>query len=144
MSNEDFRIPLAVDDLPTDTEPLDPSLVYTGTIKTLIKTDKVDKQGGQFLKGSVTITEPEEWSGKVAFDNYIPLPMEITSDMNDKERRLAKERGVKLGRLSASAKMKGQPHLSEYLDREVQFTIRNQEYPEGSGRMTSSIQDYLV
>ena len=105
--------------------------------------ETTDKNGNQFLKLQIEVMEPEEFAGKKVFDNYIPIPGEIDPSLSGVRRQRALEVGVRLGRLAASARVKGDD-TDDLIGAEVSFTVQNEEYPEGSGTLRSRPKDYLI
>lgn len=138
-----MKLPTSTGDLPTSREPWDEDVSYRGVIRKLDVAENLDKAGGQFLKCEIEVTEPEARRGEKIRDNYIAIPMDVDDDMEEKQRRRAMERGVRLGRLSQSAKL-NTDDTDDFVGAEVAFTVSNEEYPEGSGQMVPRVKDYLI
>lgn len=139
------RIPVDVDSGKTEVEPLDEGIPYTGIIRKVAISDNPDKNGVYFLTGGqVEINEPEEWKGRSAYFNYIPLPVPVTADMSIGERRQAEEKSVEFFRLCKAFKV---PHDAEGVDTddmvgcEGMFQVRNEEY---QGRKIPRVATFLI
>jgi hypothetical protein len=136
------EIPINPLDLPTEAEPLDETITYTGTISRIVNPDGVDKNGNAFFGISVEITDPEEVQGRKIGDNYIQLPLSVTPTMDGKARKRAMESGIRLGRLCRSAKFEPGNRTwdtDELVGLAIRFLVRNDEY---QGRMVPKISDY--
>lgn len=137
------EIPVNPMDLPTETEPMDDTATYKGTISK-VGGSAFDKNNHEYFGLSVEVVEPEEWKGRIVPDNYIPLPYAVDPQMDAKQRRRALESGIRLGRLCRSAKFNpgGRKwNTDELLGLEVSFTIRNEEY---QGSLRPKVSDYLI
>jgi hypothetical protein len=135
------EIPINPMDLPTEAEPLDDSLTYIGTITKV--GEGVDKNGDSYISVQAEISDPDEVSGRKIHDNYIRLPMAVTDSMNAKQRKMAMESGVRLGRLCRSAEFKPGDrswNTDELVGHEIKFTVKNEEY---QGRMIPKINEYV-
>jgi hypothetical protein len=135
------EIPINPMDLPTETEPLDDSLTYTGTI---VKVGEgTDKNGDAYISIQAEIEDPLDLKGRKLSDNYIRLPQAVTATMDAKQRKAAMESGVRLGRLCRSAQFKPGDrswHTDELVGHEIRFTVKNEEY---QGRLIPKINEYL-
>ena len=139
------KIPVNLNDQPREQEPLDEGIPYTGIIRKVQISDNPDKNGVYYLTGGqVEITEPEEWKGRSAFFNYIPLPQPLTPTMNIAERRKAEEKGIEFARLCDAFKI---PHDEDGVDTddmvgcEGMFMARNEEY---QGRKIPRVATFLI
>lgn len=123
------RIPVNPASLPTEQVKVPENVIYTAIIKELNESDKLDKNGDKFLKLRAELIEPNEWRGKTATDNWIPI--------ND----------FRLGRLMQSC---GHKHdvpefdTDDLLGESIYITVTNEEFPAGSGRFTIRVNDYLT
>lgn len=136
------EIPINPMDLPVETEPLDDTLTYHGTI-TKVGGSAFDKNGDEYISIQAEISEPDDLKGRKVGDNYIPLPREVRPDMDSRARRRAMEAGVRLGRLCRSAGFNPGPrkwNTDELIGSEISFSIRNDEY---QGRLVPKINDYF-
>lgn len=140
------KIPVDPSTIPTESTPIPDNIVYTAVIRELAIASKLDKNGNQYLQGKLEILEPAEYRGKKLADNYIGLPADVTSDMDDRARRNAMENGVRFARLLASAgRRKPAPGIDtdDLVGEQVTVTVQNEEFPKGSGRFIPRINDYL-
>lgn len=146
------RIP-TIGDLPTKVQPLDDGSVYRGVIREVNKSTDTDKNGRRFFGLVAEVFTPLEWKGRSVSDNYICIPFsgadtEIDK-MNEFEQTREMEKGVRMGQLAASCSLKTDTPCNEmsgqeFIGREISFTIKNEEYPEGSENYISKIDRYLV
>jgi hypothetical protein len=138
------RIPINPQDLPSASdrfEPLDESLTYEATVEML--GEGVDKNNHNYITARHKITAPEEFTGRVVYDNYIALPWKPTSDMDAKARKNAETSGDRLGDLARSAGIMGGDKgwdTDELLGCTVRFTVQNEEY---NGQIRSRPRSYL-
>lgn len=140
------KIPVDTGSLPTQFEPLDEGLTYSVVVRGLTL-EGPDKNGDNYLSGRYEVLQPEEWRGRNIFDNYIGLPHELLPTMGDVERRRALEKGVRLGQFAKCFKVPSDPDgfdTEACLGLEGEVTVRNEEYPENSGRITSRVGEYLI
>lgn len=146
-----MQIPVNPQDLPTEYSVLDDTLVYRGLVKEMKLNEKADKNDTPFFKLSVEVQEPEEFRGKVVFDNYIAVPGTMLVDgelvvipehnLSPGEARRRQDQGVRLGRLGRALKLGADFDTEDALGRELSFTVANEEY---QGRLNSKIKDYLI
>lgn len=137
-------IPTNPNDLPLESTPMDEDIVYRAIVKELNLADKLDRKGNQYLQSEYEVIEPEVWRGKTVNENYIGIPPKITPDMSEGDRRKAQDAGVRLGRLLAALKIKGDStgfKTEDAIGREIEFTIRNEDY---NGRKVPRVNDYLI
>lgn len=153
----DGQIPTNAEDLPIDTVPMDDSKVYVGELRKFTCAMKLDKRGGMYASIQIEVTEGE-FEGRTVMMNYLALPMKIDPDATRAERIKALDRAVTFGRFSKAFKVKGTiPYadglegaqgwnnwMETFLGNGGKFTISNQEYPEGSGRIRSGIADFVA
>lgn len=139
------RIPVNVDNLKTEVEPLDENIPYHIVVRKVELSDKEDKNGCYYLTGGqVEVLEPVEWQGRSIFFNYIAIPQEISQGASIGERRKAEEQGVALARFIKCLKV---PYNTEGLDPddaigcEGDVMIKNEEY---QGRTNPRVQDWLI
>lgn len=124
--------------LPTISEDVPEDRPFEAIIKDLTVADNTDKRGHEFLKAQLELVDAD-WKGKIVFDNYIPIPTEEEYAAGGR----ALEVGVRLGRLFAAAKCDSDD-TDDLIGRTVQITVKNEEYPEGSGRKVPRVQDYYI
>jgi len=138
-----MRLPVSMGDLPTSREPWDEDITYSGIIRDIKPSASPDKNGNMFFGIKVEVTEPEDRRGQKVTDNYIPVPPEVEGSSTDSERRAAMDVGVRLGRLATAAKI-NTDDTDDLLGAEIQFTVKNEEYPEGSGQQMPKVLDYMI
>lgn len=133
------EIPVNVNDLPTDYATVDENLTYEVEIT---KCDLVgpDKNGNDYLSVQYEITAPEDYEGKMCFDNYIGIPPAITPEMTGKERRRAQDAGVKLGQFCNCFKIK-KLNTDEVIGLTGKIMLKNDEY---EGKTTTKVKSYLI
>jgi len=129
----------------TEVEPLDETIPYTGIIRKVQISDRADVNGSFYLTGGVIeINEPEEWRGRSAYFNYVPLPTEINSDMTIFERRKAEERNVEYARLCLAFKVPSDEegvNTEDMVGCEGMFEVKNEEY---QGRKIPRASKFLI
>lgn len=138
------KIPINISDIPTEETPMEEGIVYKGFCKALALSDNPDKNGIMFLKARHEVTEPDDYRGKVVFDNYIPIPTEVDSAMDARSRQRAMESGIRLGRMLRSMGITGSSDgfdTEEAIGREVTFMIKNEEF---NGRNIPRVSEYLI
>jgi hypothetical protein len=154
MSNG--QIPINPGDYPIDSVALDESEVYTVELKRIGLATKFDK-GGYLYCNLLTEVVGGDYEGKPLSANYIPLLVPINEDMTKGERIKAQDKSVAFARFARAFKIDNAPIVESPADQERfnqwadmhigktgKVTISNQEFPEGSGRMRSSIKDFVV
>ena len=156
----DGHIPVNASDLPIDTPPLDESAVYDVALKKIVLNPKRSKEGTGvvFCKIQCEVAGGD-FEGAFLPLNYLPLPIPLESDMSKGERYQATRTSVAFGRFCRAFKITGevpgvdladvdsinawQDWASQYYESTGKVTIRNQEFPPGSGRMQSGINDFI-
>lgn len=153
------QIPVNLNDLPIDSAVLDDSSVYTGELTKATLSPKRDKNGNAYCAIQVAITEGD-FEGKTVMRNYLALPTAITEDMTKRDRIKAQDNAVAFARFARAFGLKGNmPGIGATFDASNveswqswialaygntgKITVQNQEYPEGSGRMRSGINDFI-
>ena len=152
------HIPVGSGDLPIDVTPLDESAVYEGVLKKATLSPKTDKNGNMFCQLQLEVASGD-FEGKTVMMNYLPLPTLVTSDMSKGERIKAQDRSVAFERFCRAFKISGkmpavshsdvdslnawQDWASQFYESQGKFTIRNQEFPEGSTRLRSGVSDFI-
>lgn len=147
-------IPIDMDEVPTSRRPLDESLTYRVVIRDIGVAPKKDKNGQQYLKVDTEVLVPDEWKGRHVGDNYVRIPEtekqleeRLGRKPNSWEKQNSLEDATKLARLVKCFKV---PYTSAGLElekakgREGMITIKNEEFPEGSGEFNSKVRDYLT
>lgn len=156
MSNGE--IPINAGDLPVDTVLLEESGVYPCTLERATVSMKPSKKGVLYCAVQVSVTEGD-FEGQMLTINYLPLPVAVGPDASKKERILAMNVSAPFGRFCRSFKITGvipsvslsnpdsirnwQDWIEKFYGNNGKVTIRNQEFPEGSGRQRSSLSDFV-
>ena len=150
-------IPVDPDEIPTSPQPrfkpLDESLTYYTTLKNLEEVDRVDKNGNRYFRAAVEVIAPEEFKGRRIFDNYIRKPFGrkqlavlLGREPNHKELEDLETKNARFWQLFHCFSIpigKNGIETDAGLGREGHVTIKNEEYPAGSGDIRSRINDYL-
>jgi len=156
MSNGE--IPINVGDLPIDTVLLEESGVYPAALERATVSMKLSKKGVLFCAVQVSVTEGD-FEGQMLTINYLPLPVAVGADATKRERIQALNQSAAFGRFCRSFKITGamppvsltnpdsirawQDWIEKYYGNNGKVTVRNQEFPEGSGRMRSGLSDFV-
>ena len=155
------EIPINPQDLPIDTTPLEESNVYTGYFRRATVSPKPSKGGLVFAALQFEVAEGD-FEGRTVMMQYMPLPVKVTDTMNKAQRiraidathvpfgRFARAFGIKSNNMpevtlaAPDSLGRWQEWISQFYDQTGKFTIRNQEFPEGSGRLRSGVNDFVV
>ena len=157
------HIPVNAGDLPIDTPALDESGVYNVTLKRVVLSPKRSNpkdgsEGVMFCKLQTVVTDGD-FEGAFLPLNYLPLPMPILPGMSRGELYQATKLSVGFGRFCRAFRITGtipdvdlldidsingwQDWIAQFYEAQGKVTIRNQEFPVGSTRMVSGIQDFI-
>ena len=159
------HIPVNLDDLPIDTIQMDESLVYKGELTRITLSPKPSKNNMIYCAIGITVTEGD-FEGKTATSNYLPIPVSVPENATKKERiqildnnqtfmRFVRSFGIggkmppvwvnEVGGVDTDALQTWNDWASTYKGHSCRgFTIRNQEFPEGSGRLRPNIVDFVL
>ena len=138
------RIPVLKEDFPLEVKKIDESLIYRVVVKRLTVSEKPDKNDNHFLKLDSEVVEPVEWRGRHILDNYIPIPPQLTADMDQGDRRAAEELGVRIARLLTCFRV---PSVEGGFDTEGatgcmgDVTAQNEDF---EGRNLVRVREYLI
>ncbi len=148
-------IPVDKDDIGKPAQrrpPLDESLTYHVALRRLDESPRPDKNGARYLKSEVEVLDGE-YQGRHIYDNYIRRPItkaqfeaEHGRLPNHQEIEDLKYNNRRFNSLVTCFKISfdaGNVETDHVMGREGYVTIVNQEYPEGSGQISSKINDYL-
>lgn len=124
--------------LPVETTDVPEDQPFEAIVRDLTMADHQDKNDRDFLGGKFEILDPPEWKGKMVTDNYIPIPKD-----EDYDNPLAMESVSRLGRLFASAKCDSDD-TDDLIGKTVTITVKNEEYPKGSGRKMARVDNYYI
>lgn len=154
------QIPVNASDLPIDTPPLEESSVYDVVLKKVVLNPRKSKEGTgvAFCKLQCEVVGGD-FDGAFLPLNYLPLPIALEDGMTKGERYQANKVSVAFGRFCRSFKITGevpgvdlldpdsssqwQDWISQFYESTGKVTIRNQEFPAGSGRLQSGINDFI-
>lgn len=147
-------IPVDIDKLPSSPKPLDDSQVYRVRCTLCEPSPRPDKNGRYYLRLGFSVIAPEEYRGRVIFDNYVRLPVlkeqlrnELGREPTPQEIEDEAYRTTRLVRLVRAFTV---PHdsngidMTKILGREGLVTVRNEEFPVGSGEIRSRVKDYVT
>lgn len=152
------QIPINAGDLPIDTVTLEESNVYTGYLRRASVSPKPDRNGNVFCALQLEVAQGD-FEGVTVQMNYLPLPQALSSDMTKAQKIKAQNLSAPFGRFCRAFKIHGmippvsltdprsvgifQEWITQFYDSIGKFTVRNQEFPEGSGRMRSGVSDFV-
>lgn len=135
-------IPVDPSQYPTEYEPIDVEVVRVEILK-FEEAPKPDKNNNPYLYLETEVVEPEDWRGRRLTDNYVAIPQPITEDMDDRERRRARESGIKFAQICAcfgiSAGADG-VNLEDAVGKQGDVQLTLDEY---KGRKMNRIRTYL-
>lgn len=160
-------IPVNPEDLPIEAPYIDDtSAVYHVELNS-IKGPKADKNGVLFIGYNTTITEGD-YEGFQIGKNYVKLPLRMPADAKKKERLAIDRHNSDFGRFSRAFKPRGpleplyaltdpeggmnnservaaaREYLEQCIGNTAPVTVENSEFPQGSGKMRSAINDVVV
>lgn len=145
-------IPIPAEQLPTRVEKMDDTAVYKGIIRECNLAEKLDSGGHKYLTLAAQVLDPIAWKDRVVSSNYIGLPGIFDKDtgevkpLNEFEQKKEMERmgqPTGLGRLLASARIKGLFEKEDFLGREITFMIQNEEFPKGTDNWLPKFKLFL-
>lgn len=156
---EDGQIPVNLEDLSLEAPTLDESEVYSGELVKVALSPKLSKNGVMFCAIQVVVNDGD-YEGNTVMLNYLPLPIARTPQMSKRDAIYAQGISAQFARFCSAFKIKGSmPPVrslddaesvaiwSEWANQFVghvgKFTIKNQEFPEGSGRLRAGISDFI-
>lgn len=151
-------IPVGSGDLPINVDPLSESGVYLVTLDKVGLSPKPDRHGSVYCQLQTTVCEGDDEGYTLAM-NYLPTPVYVDADATARERKKAARINFMFERFCRSFKITGklpEVRLTDYESMEAfknlmsqhignvgKVTAQNQEFPEGSGRVRSSIRDFI-
>lgn len=138
-----MRIPVNVNDLPTNRIALDEGLHYTAAIFQ-VDPVKQDRNGDSYFSVGFQIVEPVDCAGERLFDAYIPVPSETNGSMSPGERRRVLNRAVKFSRFARCFKLSqpdGSVELDDIIGKVGAITIKNEEF---EGNIRARVANYLI
>lgn len=148
---------IPVDNLPLEQVTLDDSLVYNVTLEksTLAK---VDKAGDPFCNLQLQVVDGD-YEGKTVMMNYLPLPIAVADTATKAVRIKAQDKSANFARFcksfgirepmpvvdmaDADSKQRWQDWIAKFYGNTGKITIRNQEFPEGTGKLRSGVNDFV-
>ena len=151
-------IPINAEDLPIDSVPMEESSVYNGYLRKATISPKLSKKDVLYCALQLEVADGD-YEGRTVMLNYLPLPVGISPDASKAQRIKIQEQNQAFGRFVKAFKISGripsvslsnpdsltawQAWIEPFYDKVGKFTIRNQEFPEGSGRLRSSVSDFV-
>jgi len=160
-------IPVNAGDIPIDVVTMEESGIYNGILRQVVINPKLSKkQQLVFCMAHIEVADGD-YEGRTVNHNYIPLPINVTQDMSKAQRIRAMDISTAWGRFQNAFRITGDiPTLplvgyekflqnaegirawhewvSKFYGNQGKFQIRNQEFPEGSGRMRSGVSDFSL
>lgn len=152
MADDGF---IPVDNLPIDTVPMEESAVYNVTLDKAMISPKLDKAGMVFAQVQCVVADGD-YEGRTLAANWLPLPMEIPSDMRTADKKKIEERIVTFSRFCRSFKITTpmpkvrldkpetramwQDWIEKAYGNSGKVTIQNQMF---NGRQRASINDFI-
>ncbi len=157
--DEEFQgIPINPADLPTDGVTMEESQVYPAILEKATVSMKLSKKDVLYCAVQVSIPDGD-YEGMVVSLNYLALPIGLPADASKKEKIHAQNLGAPFARFLRSFKITaimppvslGRPDslqawqdwVAKAYGNRGKIMIKNQEFPEGSGRMRSGISDFV-
>src|SRR5262245_39696072 len=154
-------IPVAAEDLPISTPTVDDSITYEGTLEKLAIALKVDSGDRIYCAVTCAIVNNDTYEGMSVTRHWLPLPIRVPADASKKMQIRAQIHNAPFGRFSRSFKLRGVPPEVTDFRNEAQreqfmnwiekfygntgaFSIENSEFPAGSGRYSSKINDFVI
>lgn len=139
------KIPVGVDDLPTQFEALDEGQIYHVLLREVRLSEEPDKNGNAFLTNvQCEVVEPVEFKGRRVFDSYIQIPGRLTLDMDDGERHRNAQGGIRLARFVKCFKIPYRAdgfNTEDGIGQEGDITVKNEIF---NGRLIPKVNDYLI
>jgi len=156
-------IPVNPEDLPIEAPYIDDtSAVYHVELNRIVG-PKADKNGLMFFGINTTITEGD-YEGFMIGKNYIKLPIPMPPDAKKRERVQVDRHNSDFGRFARAFKPRGalaplfnlttlndsdavaraREYLEQCIGNSAAVTVENSEFPQGSGKMRSAINDFVV
>lgn len=158
---EESGIPINASDLPINAPTLEDDLIYEGTLERVAIALKLDKNDNIYCSVKCSIVNNDVYEGLDVTLNYLRLPVAVPPDAGKKQRVRAQVHNAPFGRFVRAFKLKGVvPAVTDIRDdaqREAftawieshygnvgAFSVANEEFPVGSGRISSKIKDFTV
>lgn len=155
----DEYIPVNPGDLPIEGVTLEESEVYNVEFKKAAVSPKLSKRGVPFCMLQFEIVDGD-YEGVTVSMNYMPLPLVVAPDAKKRDQVQAHERSWQFGRfakafgipkseafamtmLTAQSMAEWHEKIQEHYGNRGKITIQNQEFPAGSGRKRSGVNDFI-
>ncbi len=153
-------IPIRAGDIPTETVTLEESLVYLGSFGKIAVSSKLSKKDVLYCAVQCTVSAGD-YEGMTVTINYLPLPVAAGPNASKKMKIQAQNTSAAFGRFRKSIKIPDsaviptvrlsepqtiqafQDFMAKYYGNSCKFMIKNQEFPEGSGRKRSGLSDFV-
>lgn len=154
-------IPVTPSDLPQDNVILPDDRPWKGALEKVTLALKTDTNGHFYVSVRVTVVEDDEYEGLPVSRNYLALPIGVPDNAPKKAKMAAQNHNAPFARFARQFKInKPMPVITDIRDNEARqaladyfdsfignvgmFTVENREFPIGSGRVTSSIRDFIA
>lgn len=159
MADEEFQgIPINPSDLPIDAVTMEESQVYPAILEKATIAMRLSKKDVLYCAVQVSIPDGD-YEGMIVSANYLALPIPLRPESTKKDKIHATNIGAPFARFSRSFKLPGgmpqvslarpdtvqawQKWIAKAYGNRGKIMIKNQEFPEGSGRMRSGISDFV-
>lgn len=154
-------IPVNPSDLPIDNVTLDDSRPWRGKLDKVTLALKTDTNGHFYVSVRVSIVEDDDYEGLPVGRNYLALPIGVPDSAPKKVKIALQNHNAPFARFARQFGInKPMPVITDIRDSEARqaladyfqqfegnvgsFTVENREFPEGSGRITTSIRDFVA
>jgi len=158
---ENTGIPVNPSDLPTEPVRLPDDRFFKGSLEKVTLALKLDRNDHMYVAVRCAVVEDDDYEGMTVERSYLALPIGVPPNAPKKVQYYLQNLGYPFARFAKSFKInKELPIVMSVGDSEARqkfhdfweqfygnigtFSIENREFPEGSGRVTSSIRDFVV
>ena len=158
VAPENGGIPVNPEDLPINNVLLEDDKIYEVELTKVAVSPKLSKRDKPYFAIQCVVTDGD-FEGITLMRQYIEIPWKLDPDAPKRDRIQFQQSCRDLGRFCKAFKVKGQvvyadredgswrESFAEWLDSSVgnraKVSIQNQEFPEGSGKFNSSINDFV-
>ena len=156
MTNEG-EIPINTADLNVEAVTMDESGIYTGSLRKAVLSPKPDRNGNLYFSIQLEVANGD-YEGLQVSKNYIRVPIAAKSD-SKRDRIQAQNHNQDSARFFKAFKIESvmpavslvdpssfsrwQEWIEPFYDRQGKFTVENSEFPVGSGRRRSAVNDFI-
>ena len=158
---ENTGIPVNPSDLPTERVTLPDDRLWKGSLEKVTLALKLDKNDHMYVAVRCAIVQNEDYEGMMVERNYLALPIGVPPNASNKVKFYLQNHNQQFAIFAQSFKInKILPVIMDIRDNEARakfaefweqfygnvgtFSIENSEFPEGSGRITSKIKEFVI